>query len=60
MSGDEEEFELASHPDYEPRPAIDPTGAKAGSEAKLEVMRQRIATGQAAFHPDDNPRKVEQ
>jgi hypothetical protein len=31
-----------------------PTRARPGSEAKIKIMEERVAAGQAVFHPDDN------
>ncbi len=40
-----------------PKPAM-PTGFWCGSREKLDVMRQRIEAGEAAFHPLDCNRYV--
>jgi hypothetical protein len=37
-----------------PLPASAPTGAPAGSDEKVEVMRQRFERGEEVFHPDDS------
>lgn len=36
-----------------------PTGAKAGSLEKIEVMRRRLERGQPIHHDRDNRQKVE-
>lgn len=32
---------------------FEPTAARPGTEAKIEVMRQRVLADQPIFHPDD-------
>ena len=42
----------------EPPPPAMPTGFFCGSQEKIELMRQRIEAGEAAFHPLDCERYI--
>ena len=46
---------LGHDEDFEPQPAAERTAARPGSPEKIEVMRRRVARGEALFHPDDEP-----
>ena len=46
---------LGHDEDFTPTPAREPTLARPGSPEKLEVLRRRVARGEALFHPDDEP-----
>ena len=48
-----------AEPEGPPLPAM-PTSHCAGSQGKIEAMRQRVERGEAVFHPDDSKQKVEQ
>ncbi len=45
--GHDEDFEPVATPDFQP------TDAPAGSQAKLEVLAERIRLGQPLWHKDD-------
>ena len=47
---------LATHNDdtfFEPRPAIEPTQTRVGSEERIKIYRQRVQAGEALTHPED-------
>ncbi len=41
--------------DFDPAPCPGPTGARAGSAEKVEVLRQRVRVGVELWHPLDGP-----
>ena len=49
---------LEDGPDDFPVPAM-PTSHWGGSREKIEVMRLRVESGEAVFHPEDCKHKVE-
>lgn len=45
--------ELGHDEDFEPRAAGEPTAARAGTKAKLEVLAERVRRGEDLWHPGD-------
>lgn len=47
---------LATHNDdtfFEPKPAIEPTQTRVGSEERIRIYRQRVEAGEELTHPED-------
>jgi hypothetical protein len=46
-------------PEYEPGPVSEPTDARPGTTAKIELLRERLAAGMELWHEHDSTLKDE-